>query len=107
MVRLHCELYKVPHFSNPSSCFQSIISPTPHYVPLRCSFSLDLVPHKCLFLLLIYLPRDSFSDTQVWWFEYAWPIGSGTVGRCDLIGGNVSLKVDFGVSKAHAAPPPP
>ena len=27
----------------------------------------------------------------LWWFEYAWPIGSGTVRRCDLVGGSVSL----------------
>ena len=28
---------------------------------------------------------------QVWWFEYAWPTGSGTIRRCGLVGGNVSL----------------
>ena len=27
----------------------------------------------------------------VWWFEYAWPIRSGTVRRCSLVGGSVSL----------------
>jgi hypothetical protein len=25
------------------------------------------------------------------WFEYAWPIGNGTVRRCGLVGGSESL----------------
>jgi hypothetical protein len=29
--------------------------------------------------------------SQLWWFEYAWPIESGTVRRCGLAGGIVSL----------------
>jgi hypothetical protein len=27
----------------------------------------------------------------VWWFEYAWPMGSDTIRRCGLVGGSVSL----------------
>jgi hypothetical protein len=27
----------------------------------------------------------------MWWFEYTWPIESGTVRRCVLVGGSVSL----------------
>lgn len=27
----------------------------------------------------------------LWWFEYAWPTGSGTIRRCILVGRNVSL----------------
>jgi hypothetical protein len=27
----------------------------------------------------------------LWWFEYAWPTGTGTVRRCGLAGGSVSL----------------
>ena len=23
---------------------------------------------------------------HVWWFEYAWPMGSGTIRRCGLVG---------------------
>jgi hypothetical protein len=29
----------------------------------------------------------------VWWFEYAWPKGSGTVRRCSLVGGSVTVGV--------------
>jgi hypothetical protein len=28
---------------------------------------------------------------MVWWFEYGWPVGSGTIRRCGLIGGGVAL----------------
>jgi hypothetical protein len=31
------------------------------------------------------------NKNHVWWFEYAWPIGSGTVRRCGLVGGSVSV----------------
>ena len=24
----------------------------------------------------------------MWWFEYAWPMGSGSIRSCDLVGGN-------------------
>lgn len=27
----------------------------------------------------------------MWWLEYAWPIGSGTVGNCSHFGGSVSM----------------
>ena len=27
----------------------------------------------------------------MWWFEYAWSVGCGTVRRCGLVGGSVSL----------------
>jgi hypothetical protein len=27
----------------------------------------------------------------LWWFEYAWPMGSGAIGRCGLVRGSVSL----------------
>jgi hypothetical protein len=27
----------------------------------------------------------------LWWFEYAWPMGSGTISKCGLIGGSVAL----------------
>jgi hypothetical protein len=29
--------------------------------------------------------------TQVWWCEYAWPMGSSTIRRCGLVGGSASL----------------
>ena len=34
---------------------------------------------------------DLGTASLVWWFEYAWHIGSGTVRWCDLFGGSVSL----------------
>ena len=27
----------------------------------------------------------------LWWFVYAWPMGSGTIKRCGLVGGSASL----------------
>ena len=27
----------------------------------------------------------------MWWFEYAWPMGNGTIRRCGLVGGGVAL----------------
>jgi hypothetical protein len=36
-------------------------------------------------------------EKKLWWFEYAWPIGSGTVRRSGLVRGSVSLwGVGFG-----------
>ncbi|EDL21616.1 mCG1050540 [Mus musculus] len=29
--------------------------------------------------------------SSLWWFEYPWPMESGPIGRCDLIGGGVTL----------------
>ena len=29
---------------------------------------------------------------RVWWFEYAWPMGSSTIRRYGLVGGSVSLR---------------
>jgi hypothetical protein len=31
------------------------------------------------------------SGSGMWWFEYVWPLGSGTIRRCGLVGGSVSL----------------
>ena len=33
----------------------------------------------------------SFAHILLWWFEYAWPMGSGTIRKCGLNGGNVAL----------------
>ena len=45
-----------------------------------------------------FFPSTVCSETQVvkpldtlWWFEYAWPTGSGTIRRCGLVGGSASL----------------
>jgi hypothetical protein len=27
----------------------------------------------------------------LWWFEYAWPMGNGTIRRCGLVGIGVAL----------------
>jgi hypothetical protein len=29
--------------------------------------------------------------TTLWWLKYAWPMGSGIIRRCGLVGGSVSL----------------
>ena len=44
---------------------------------------------QCLGFFSFFL--FSFPLYWLWWFEYAWPIGSGTVRRCGLVGGSVSL----------------
>ena len=31
------------------------------------------------------------NERELWWFEYAWPIGSGIARRCDLFGVGVAM----------------
>ena len=48
----------------------------------HCSF-----PNQVGFELLPWPENVRLQNLQpLWWFEYAWPIGSGTVGKCVLIG---------------------
>ena len=35
--------------------------------------------------------RNAFNDIWLWWFRYAWPMGSGTVRRYGLVGGGLAL----------------
>jgi len=42
----------------------------------------------CSIFLYVFLP---FYFDALWWFEYAWPMGSATSRRCGLVGESVSL----------------
>lgn len=107
----------------PDTCFSHRLMPFPTALssflspPFPPSPPPSLPPSLLLSLFPFLPPCVSLSvsdSLSLWWFVYAWPIGSGTVRRvrrCDLLGGSASL---WGVGfeapssvKIQSAPWPP
>jgi hypothetical protein len=59
-----------------------------------------------LSLLMCNFMWHSIKDVcVVWWFEYAWPMGSGTIRKCGLIGGEKACHYEGGVLRSPVSVP--
>ena len=47
--------------------------------------------HKYLLLCYSWVRKNIFSCPRLWWFENTWPMWSGTIRRCGLVGISVAL----------------
>jgi hypothetical protein len=52
------------------------------------------------------VPSSVYIFGPPWWFEYAWPIGSGTIMWCGSVGGSVSLWEKILEVPSYAQAPP-
>lgn len=62
-----------------------------HYTQGMLTFFLNLHKLPVTFILCPRMISPPIFLWFMWWFESAWPMGSGTIRSCGLVGGSVSL----------------